>query len=76
MARHLPPHLTELAAELGQTLTKEQACEVMHMSHRTFVRAVRRGDLAVIKSGDGKSARVIVTRAEIIRWMVEHTVTM
>jgi hypothetical protein len=70
--RHLPESLVELSKELPLTLTKTQAIEVLHVSERTFTRAVARGDLHVVKSSAGRSGRVTITRSEILRWMSER----
>lgn len=70
--RQLPESLVELSRELPLTLSKDQAVEVMHISERTFRRAVARGELRIIKSSEGRSGRVIVTRSEILRWMSER----
>jgi hypothetical protein len=68
----LPVELRDIAAELPATLTREHAIEVLHMTERTFSRAVRRGELRIIKTSAGRSGRVIVPRSEILRWMSER----
>lgn len=66
--RHLPEALTELATDLPCTMNVDEACKVMLISERTFRRLVRKGEFRVIKGG----SRVIVTRAEVLRWMAER----
>jgi hypothetical protein len=69
MAEHLPECLNELAKELPLTMSKSQAATVMQMSIRTLERAMERGELVGMKSNPGQRCRVIITRAEVLRWM-------
>jgi len=69
----LPESLAELAEQLPLTLTKAEACHVLRMAPITFQRAVNRRELATIKCGPGASARVLVTRRELLRWLSERT---
>lgn len=75
LERHddLPDSLAELAERLPLTLTKTQACEVLHMSPMTFQRAVNAQELTVIKAGVGRNSRVLVTRRELLRWFAART---
>lgn len=72
--KKLPECLEELARELPVTLTKAQAAQVMQISVRTFERAVDRGDIQVMKSNDGPTGRVSVTRSEVLRYMAARVV--
>lgn len=73
--RHLPEHLAELASELPLMLTKDEALIVLRMSPRTFERLVARGELPVTKTSAGQSSTVTVTRAAILRWLMDREAT-
>lgn len=70
--RHLPESLAELARELPATMSKADAAMVLTVSTRTIDRAIARGELRVSKTTNGRAGRVIITRAEVLRWMAEH----
>lgn len=72
MAKHLPACLEELAKELPLTMAKSEACAVMQLSVRSFERAVKKGEIRALKSHPGQNGKVIVTRAEVLRWMAER----
>lgn len=69
--KQLPEPLQEMARELPLTLSKEQVCDLLHVTRATFERAVRCRKLRVIK-GPERGARVIVPRCEALRWMQER----
>lgn len=70
--RHLPDQLAELAKELPLMMSKADLAMVMTVSTRTIDRAIARGELKVMKSTRGRAGRVVITRAEALRFMSEH----
>lgn len=68
-ARHVPAALAELYKDLPYTLTRAEALVVMGISLRTLSRAIDAGELRVVKTAPGRGGRVVIPRAEVIRWM-------
>lgn len=70
----LPDFLRELERELPLTLSKREAANVLRMSVITIDRAIASRELRVVKSGHARSARVIIPRCELLRWMAVRAV--
>lgn len=70
--RTLPEPLRELAEQLPVTMNKQDAALLMSVSTRTIDRAISEGKLRVMKTSDTKGGRVVITRAELLRFMAER----
>lgn len=66
-----PEALKDIADNLPLTLSKQQVCDLLHVTRATFERAVRLRKLRVIK-GPGRCGRVVVPRVEALRYMEER----
>lgn len=68
----IPDHLRELAAELPLTMTIRDAAKVLCMHSRSVQRMVAAGELRAMKTAAAGSARVIIPRSELMRWLAAH----
>ena len=69
----VPEHLRELADALPVMLTFAAAREVLCTSVRTLRAIVARGELRSVRAMRSGSARVLIPRSEVIRWMAERS---
>ncbi len=68
----VPAHLRELSETLPLTLAPDDVAKVLQITPRTVRQMVARGELNAIRSLASGSARYIIPRSELIRWMAER----
>jgi excisionase family DNA binding protein len=68
----VPPHLRELSESLPLTLSPDEVAKVLQVTSRTVRRMVATGELHAVRSIASGSARYIIPRSELIRWMAER----
>jgi excisionase family DNA binding protein len=68
-----PAHLRELAAELPALLTFAQLRDVLQCHTRTLRTIIASGELRYVRRMHSGSARVLIPRSEVIRWLAERS---
>ena len=69
----VPAHLREVAATLPLMLTFADARAVMCTSVRTLRAILARGEVRSVRAKRSGSARVLIPRSEVLRWMTERS---
>jgi excisionase family DNA binding protein len=72
-AARIPAHLRELVDALPVMLTFRETQAVLHTSTRTLRSMLARGELRYVRSQPAGSARVLIPRAELLRWLIERS---
>jgi excisionase family DNA binding protein len=69
----IPAHLRELSDLLPVMLTFGDAQEVLCTSTRTLRGILSRGEIRCVRSKRSGSSRVLIPRAELLRWLAERS---
>lgn len=68
----IPPHLLELAATLPLMCTMGEVLAALRLSERMIRRLVADGSLRAVRSSSTGSARLVIPRSEIIKYLAQH----
>lgn len=68
----LPEFLEDIARNLPLTLSTEELAQVLRVSRRTAQRIMSSGAVRTIRTMSTGSARVMVPRSEVLRWLTQH----
>ena len=69
----IPVHLRELAESLPLTLSPTDVAAVLQVNARTVRRMLARGELHAVRTIAAGSARYVIPRSELIRFMMERS---
>lgn len=70
---HTADWLRILESELPLFLTVDEAAGVLRVHPKSIRRMVQCGELAAVRRTLSGSARVVIPRAELVRWCSEHS---
>lgn len=74
MANEIPEHLVDVAKALPPLATIPEACAALRMGATTVRGLVRAGQLRAIRSSPTGSARLLIPRSEILRYLESRTI--